>query len=815
MALLETRSALRFLNPPDARRAACVRERPECVRLEPREGVPRSDRPPVRVFLGTEPGQHRAERIFVYSIERHRDPARAYEVYLMKDLAGFDRRGWTTGFTNYRFAVPHLVGGRGRAIFNDVDEAYFGDPAELFDLDMGGYGYLATSDTETSVMLIDCERMAPIWTLESAQRQLKKDLLRRTLAIPGIRGDLPREWTARDGEFEPGYSKLQHWTTLHTQPWRPVPGRFVYERNPTGRAWFELERAADAEGYQVFRAERPSSLHLELVAGLRRAPRAAGAAAAPWHEDAGLRALVARCGAESLLRVSLGRAADEAQTPRAGPDEPAVARWDLAHSGAPPSERFDGVWCADALEFLADEDVPWVVDELFARARRFVYAAVLADAPRERLSGGGELVAPARDAAWWSERLEAAGRRHPAVYWTLEVRRGRGGREQVRVRDGGSRPDGPPAVWLLADADDEDLDQALALTEALGWPYRRVELLFTGLAGLHPRLRGATGLGLDRAASDPLVPPWPDVVIAAGPRAAPIARWVRERSRGRARLVQVGGRGGEDAGAFDAVVAPRYVRGWWHPRRIETEAPLTRLRAKRLAPSRAAAADPFEGCPHPRLALLLDGPGGRRLSARRVRRMADEAQALVERQGGSVVAVTGTRLGGKAAAALSRTLGSRRVVRNLGSQGFAALEAADAVVASGDSPRLLAQAAASGRPVYIYPAAHPVSGRPLRLRRWIERRARTRPANRRGTPRPQQGLEYLCARLLERGWIAPVRDVRELHRALYDLGVARPFGSPLELGARPALRVTREVTREVHRRLGIPSGSGGPARESG
>ncbi len=222
MGFFEIRSRIKLLNLPDPRRAACVRTQPERLVLPANEGAPPSAKPPVRIFLGTEPGQHRAERIFVWSIEQNRDPSRVYEIHLMKDLAGFDRRGWTTGFTNYRFAVPHLAGGRGRAIFNDVDEAYFGDPADLFDADMGDHGYLATSDTETSVMLIDCERMAPIWPLEASQRKLKKHVLARTLARhPGIRGDLPPEWTARDEEFRPGFSKLQHWTTLHTQPWRP------------------------------------------------------------------------------------------------------------------------------------------------------------------------------------------------------------------------------------------------------------------------------------------------------------------------------------------------------------------------------------------------------------------------------------------------------------------------------------------------------------------------------------------------------------------------------------------------------------------
>ena len=109
-----TRDAAALADPPRAERGRSpgVRARPECRVLGVRHGATPSPRPPVRIFLGTEPAQHRAERVFVWSIEQVRDPGRVYEIHLMSDLAGFRRLGWLTGFTNYRFAVPHLAAGR-------------------------------------------------------------------------------------------------------------------------------------------------------------------------------------------------------------------------------------------------------------------------------------------------------------------------------------------------------------------------------------------------------------------------------------------------------------------------------------------------------------------------------------------------------------------------------------------------------------------------------------------------------------------------------------------------------------------------------
>src|SRR3546814_18300245 len=94
----------------------------------------------------------------------------------MKDLKGFDRDRWKTGFTNYRYAIPDLAGKAGRAIYNDVDQVYLADPAELFDMDMQGAGQLCISERETAVMLLDCEKMAKIWQRpRSEERRVGKE----------------------------------------------------------------------------------------------------------------------------------------------------------------------------------------------------------------------------------------------------------------------------------------------------------------------------------------------------------------------------------------------------------------------------------------------------------------------------------------------------------------------------------------------------------------------------------------------------------------------------------------------------------------
>jgi hypothetical protein len=816
MGFLELRSSIKALNPADARRSACVRSEPECVVLPVGAGVSPNDAPPVRIFLGTEPGQYRAERIFVYSIEQYRNPSRVYEIHLMKDLAGFDRRGWTTGFTNYRFAVPYLAGRWGRAIFNDVDEVYLGDPADLFDADLGDHGYLATSDTETSVMLIDCERMAPIWSLEACRHELKKQLLARTLKHhPGVRGDLPPEWTARDEDFVPGFSKLQHWTTLQTQPWRPVPGRFVYQPNSTGQIWFDMKRKADASGYQIFDASRPSSLYRSLLARLGDTSRPAPGPSPPVSvRGERLHEVAERVQARTVLYYGLGRSAEDADADRLGlGDSIRVLRFDLT---APATEEpCDGVVCEEVLEFIPDEDAPGVIDDLFERATRFVYAVVGNDTRSERLSDGSELASHPRDASWWIEHFETAARRHPELHWTLvlDERRVRGS-GTVRVRDGGDPCGRSPSVWVLSDAELESTSQVLALAEALGWPYEHKVLRFSLLGRIDRWLLGASTRAVDWDHSPSLAPPWPDFVISSGGRCVPVALWIREQDQGRTRLVHVGRDGGETASLFDAVVTPAYSRLWPHPHRIETAALLTRPPERPTAWQKPAD-EPFGEAPEPHILLLLDAPAGARLDPDAVGRMGLAVHRTAQQAGGSVRAVAGAGVGALAVAALAQGVGGSDRVESIdrSAEGAAVCDriaAADVVVVAGNDALLVSEAVSGSRPVYIYPLpSRTLPFRGLRpdqqLRERIAQRANARPVNARGTARPQQGLEYLAARLIERGIVRPPTHLDELYQQLYQRGVAQPFGAALRFGDRPALHEADEAASRVRDLLGHPS----------
>jgi hypothetical protein len=432
----------RYWLQKDLVRPEGVREFPEILRLDVEKGVKPCAKSPVRIFLGTEAGQYRAERVFVWSVMRVRDPSRVYEIYFMKDLKGYDRTGWKTGFTNYRYGIPAMGGGKGRAIYNDVDQIYLADPGEMFDLDMGPAGMLCITERETSVMLIDCEKMINNWTLTDAQRGKKHDYFRDAAHDHKLWGKLPGEWNARDDEYSAVKSKCFHFTTLQTQPWQPFPDILRYEPHPDGEVWFALERGADKAHFNVFTKDKPSHRYTEVLDQYRqlhsRGARNLNMPAAETFDGHSRRkhendilALIEENGARTLLDYGAGKGigyqsselAAGRSAIRSNPAWPGVevTCYDPGYEpfAKPYSGQFEGVICTDVLEHIPDEDIPWVIDELFKSAEKFVYASAACYPARKNLPNGTNAHVTQQKPEWWNGWFSIIARRYPAIRWRL------------------------------------------------------------------------------------------------------------------------------------------------------------------------------------------------------------------------------------------------------------------------------------------------------------------------------------------------------------------------------------------------------------
>lgn len=349
----------------------------------------------------------------------------------------------------------------------------------------------------------------------------------------------------------------------------------------------------------------------------------------------------------------------------------------------------------------------------------------------------------------------------------------------------------PPRVWLLLDDRPGHATQVIGLADALGWPYEEKALRFTPLNRVSNRLLGASLLSLDRARSAPLAPPWPDLVIAMGRRVAPVARWVKRQSGGRAKLVQLGRKAANVADDFDLAVTCRHFRLPPHPRRLDLLLPPTQVTAPRLAKAAARWPDLFGRAARPRVCLLVGGTTAHhRLTAETAERMAAEVAAFAAGRGGSLTCVTSRRSGGAVEAALGRGAPSarlhcwRRDRTDNPYLGYLAL--ADILVVTGESESMLAEAADAGKPLFIYPVPAKPAGLRARLAGAVLAAADG------GGP-----LGHACTLLIRRGLVVPPRDLELMHAGMVEAGIARRFGADDDAAApaSPAGRLAALVAR--------------------
>lgn len=343
-----------------------------------------------------------------------------------------------------------------------------------------------------------------------------------------------------------------------------------------------------------------------------------------------------------------------------------------------------------------------------------------------------------------------------------------------------------PRVWLLLGQKPGDNGQVLALAEALGWPFEIKRLTFRPWELVTNRLLRITLLGLDRSRSSPLEPPWPDLIISAGRRSEPVARWVQARAGGRQhlKLVHVG-RPWAPTDVFDLIVStPQYAL----PTRaniLHNEAPMHRIGSGLLAQAGARWQPRLEALARPWTAVLLGGHVGPYTFDRATaERLVVQLSAMMAEVGGSLLISTSSRTPTAVIDLIEQRLTVPRMLYRWRPDdpdnpyvGFLAL--ADRIVVTSDSMSMLIEAVATGKPVFIFDLAGDETGERRRV-----------PTRRR--------LIFELGRLL--GPTQLHRDVGAIHRAQVDAGRAVWLGqprtahkppSPLGDTARAAARVRR------------------------
>jgi mitochondrial fission protein ELM1 len=356
--------------------------------------------------------------------------------------------------------------------------------------------------------------------------------------------------------------------------------------------------------------------------------------------------------------------------------------------------------------------------------------------------------------------------------------------------------------------------QLRALAEALGWPYEIKTLRYRRYEMRTNLLRGRDLRGVDLAASDPLTPPWPDLVLSMGMRNEPVCRWIRDQSGGRTRLVFLG-RLWADPAHFDLVITTPQYPVPERPNVLRNALPLHPLGPARLAEEAARRAPRLAHLPRPYIGVSIGGTSGPyAFGQRAARRLVRDSLALARRRGASLLISSSARTPGRAITEFAaqkevpmQLYHWRRGDTDNPYLGFIAL--ADELVVTADSISMLSEACATGRPVHMFDTGAGYLGMHHDMLRAAGETAKARAFARQDGDRPDLALGPLAYRALMRwGWTYLTRDISQTHLRIVRSGRAAWLGDPVP--AAPATPPPSDMQRAVARVQDM-MGTGGTA----
>jgi len=217
---------------------------------------------------------------------------------------------------------------------------------------------------------------------------------------------------------------------------------------------------------------------------------------------------------------------------------------------------------------------------------------------------------------------------------------------------------------------------------------------------------GPSLAGINTSDSSPLKAPWPDIVITAGRRNEPVAQWIAGQSGGNSRLVHIG-RPWAPLASWDLVVTTAQYFLPQASNIVHNSLPLHVVAPEGLDEAASRLRERLQAMPRPWIALLVGGNSGRFVfTAAKAARLGQLASEVAKRTGGTLVFTDSARTPPEAGDAVAAQLVEPKVCYRWGQNGEnpyqGLLGAADAFIVTGESMSMLAEAAGSGQPLFIF-----------------------------------------------------------------------------------------------------------------
>ena len=354
-----------------------------------------------------------------------------------------------------------------------------------------------------------------------------------------------------------------------------------------------------------------------------------------------------------------------------------------------------------------------------------------------------------------------------------------------------------PRTWVVLGDKQGDNAQVEAIVQALPWPcvQRHIQVLDEFVFG-KPRV-GPTLYHIDREHSDPLEPPWPELILTIGRRPANVALWIREQSGGHTKIIIIG-KPSSMPDDYDLVI---YSAENQFPPRANLQGislPLMRVDATAVDAAARDWESRLADLPRPLTAFLVGGPTGPFIfNDAAIRRLLQTIERILDETGGSVYITTSRRTPPAAVEALRTRLPA-------GAQLFAwtadarenpyrgLLGLADGFVVTGDSISMMVEVIRLRKPLAIFSLPTGKVGAIDQLRRsftrWLFAPASGKPGDRLRTG--------LCNLLYAMHIVIHTRDFTAFHDSLVRGGLAGYASDPLKA---PSGKVPDDLALAVQR----------------
>jgi mitochondrial fission protein ELM1 len=263
-----------------------------------------------------------------------------------------------------------------------------------------------------------------------------------------------------------------------------------------------------------------------------------------------------------------------------------------------------------------------------------------------------------------------------------------------------------PLIWAMTTGEAGMRAQAMGLAEAVGGTIvekiihlRAPWTLFPGHLCPFPMM----GLAPD---SDPIEPPWPDLLITCGRRSTAVSIAIRKATAGKTRTVHIQNPKCPPR-YFDLVIAMRHD-DFIGDNVFIVDTALNPVRPERIEDGRARWESAFAALPRPLVGVLLGGrTRTQRFADDDAERLVKSMLALHDDRGAGVVVSPSRRTEPSAQQIIREGLGDNEWARIWDGAGdnpyFGMLALCDAFVVTNDSVSMMSEAMATGKPVAIFP----------------------------------------------------------------------------------------------------------------